>query len=221
MKRCKIAASFSVHALTSRFVTTAVLIFMAFYNSGCSSFNCTPLESVLGANTNLINFSYKIADNLAKRAIPPLIPRHPDMPILVTTFVDNNDLEKTSHFGRVLQEHIASRLVQLGYTVREMKLSNTLKIEPRNGETILSRDLAQLNPDQEAQAILAGTISKTNKILYISARLINPINNNILATDDYQLCMDADILSMFGLRHQNNSEKPINEPQQPALNSIL
>ena len=143
------------------------------------------------------------------------------MPILVTTFVDNNDLEKTSHFGRVLQEHIASRLVQLGYTVREMKLSNTLKIEPRNGEIILSRELAQLNPNQEAQAILAGTISKTNKILYISARLISPINNNILATDDYQLCMDADILSMFGLRHQNNSEKPINEPQQPALNSIL
>ena len=221
MKRCEIAASFSVHALTSRFVTTTVLIFMAFCNSGCSSFNCTPLESILGANTNLINFSYNIADNLTKRAIPPLVPRHPDMPILVTTFVDNNDLEKTSHFGRVLQEHIASRLVQLGYTVREMKLSNTLKIEPRNGETILSRELAQLNPDQEAQAILAGTISKTNKILYISARLINPINNNILATDDYQLCMDADILSMFGLRQQNNSEKPITEPQQPALNSIL
>jgi TolB-like protein len=221
MKRCKIAASFSVHALTSKFVTTTVLIFMAFCNSGCSSFNSTPLESILGANTNLINFSYNIAENLAKRAIPPLIPRHPDMPILVTTFVDNNDLEKTSHFGRVLQEHIASRLVQLGYTVREMKLSNTLKIEPRNGETILSRDLAQLNPDQEAQAILAGTISKTNKILYISARLINPINNNILATDDYQLYMDGDILSMFGLRHQNNNEKAITEPQRPLLNSIL
>ncbi|MCP4341044.1 MAG: hypothetical protein GY799_19690 [Desulfobulbaceae bacterium] len=221
MKRCKIAASFSVHGLASKFVTTALLIFMAFCNSGCSSFNCTPLESILGANTNLINFSYNIADNLAKRAIPPLIPRHPDMPILVTTFVDNNDLEKTSHFGRVLQEHIASRLVQLGYTVREMKFSNTLKIKPKSGETILSRDLAQLNPDQEAQAILAGTISKTNKILYISARLINPINNNILATDDYQLCMDGDILSMFGLRHQNNNEKPINEPQQPLLNSIL
>lgn len=221
MKRCEITASFSVHTRLSKFVTTTLLIIIAFCYSGCSSFNCTPLESILGANTNLINFSYTIADNLAKRAIPPLIPRHPNMPILVTTFVDNNDLEKTSHFGRVLQEHIASRLVQLGYTVREMKLSTTLKIEPKSGETILSRELPQLKPAQEAQAILAGTISKTNKILYISARLINPINNNILAADDYQLCIDGDILSMFGLRHQNNSEKPINEPQQPLLNSIL
>ena len=221
MIQCKTQPSFPPLFLLSRLVITRVLLCILFFCSGCTSFNCTRLENLLGTDTNLIQFSYTIADHLTERALPPLIPRHPDMPILVTTFVDNNDLEQTSHFGRVLQEHIASRLVQLGYTVREMKLSNTLHIEPKSGETILSRELTQISSGQQAQAILVGTISRTNRILYISARLINPVNSNILATDDYNLCMDRDILSMFGLVHQNDKDKSINEPQQPFLNSIL
>lgn len=213
--------SFPVKFRTPRFVTFVFLFFILILYSGCASFNCTRLENLLGGDTNLIQFSYTIADRLAERAMPPLVPRHPDMPILVTTFVDNNDLHQTSQFGRTLQEHIASRLVQLGYTVREMKLTNTLKIEPKSGETILSRDLTQLSDGQQAQAILAGTVSRTNRILYISARLINPVNNNIIATDDYQLCMDDNVLGMFGLQRQNDYDKPIEEPRQPFLNSIL
>jgi TolB-like protein len=221
MKQCKIEPLSSVQLLRSRLFAILLLVFMLFFCSGCTSFNCTRLENILGTNTNLINFSYTIADHLTERSFPPLTPRHSKMPILVTTLVNNNDLEQTSHFGRLLQEHIASRLVQLGYTVREMKLSNTLQIEPKSGETILSRDLTELSGEQEAQAILVGTISRTNKILYISARLINPVNHNIIATDDYQLCMDDDIIAMFDLPHQYGDDKPINEPQQPFLNSIL
>jgi TolB-like protein len=221
MKQCKIEPLSSVQLLRSRLFTILLLVFMLFFCSGCTSFNCTRLENILGTNTNLINFSYTIADHLTERSCPPLTPRHSKMPILVTTLVNNNDLEQTSHFGRLLQEHIASRLVQLGYTVREMKLSNTLQIEPKSGETILSRNLTELSGEQEAQAILVGTISRTNKILYISARLINPVNHNIIATDDYQLCMDDDIIAMFDLPHQYSNDKPINEPQQPFLNSIL
>ncbi len=201
--------------------TLLALALMLFVNGGCASFNGTRLEKLLGADTNLIQFSYTVADHLAERAMPPLIPRHPDMPVLVTTFVDNNDLQQTSHLGRILQEHISSRFVQLGYTVREMKLTRTLHIEPKSGETILSRDLTQLIEGQQAQAILVGTISRSDRVLYISARLINPINNNILATDDYQLYMDDNILAMFGLQHQDDIDTPIAEPRQPFLNSIL
>ncbi len=203
------------------FCTLMVLVSMLFLNSGCASFNGTRLEPLLGGDTNLIHFSYAVADHLAERALPPLMPHQPDMPILVTTFVDNNDLQQTSRFGRTLQEHIASRFVQLGYTIRELKLANTLHIEPKSGETILSRDLTQLNQGQQAQAILVGTTSRSGRVLYISARLINPVNNNILATDDYQLYMDDNILAMFGLQRQNDSDKPIKEPRQPFLNSIL
>ena len=184
-------------------------------HAGCSTMNGTPLESILGNSTNLVDFSYKIADNLVERALPPLVPNHPDMPVLVTTFVDNNDLRKTSKFGRILQEHITSRLVQLGYTVREIKMASTINIEPKSGETVLSRDLARIGGDHQAQAILVGTISRSEKILYISSRLINPTNNIILATDDYRLHMDDNILAMFGLQRMDNLDNSIQEPSRP------
>lgn len=198
-----------------------ILVYIFILLAGCSSFNCTKLENLLGGNTNLVQLSYTITDNLVQRATPPLIPGHPDMPVMVTTFVDNNDLQQTSRFGRIIQEHAASRLVQLGYTVREMKLTSMVRMEPQSGETILSRDLSLLKGEQQVQAVLAGTISMTNRKMYISARLINPINNNIIATDDYQLCMDDDILSMFGLQRMPSAEQPVEEPSKPFLNSIL
>lgn len=206
-----------------RTLFTSLLLSMLFLTSGCSSFNCTRLENTLGGSTNLIKFSYSIADNLVERSMPPLVPRHPKMPILVTTLVDNNDLTQTSSFGRILQEHITSRLVQQGYTVREIKLAGTLAIEAQSGETMLSRDLKRISGAQEAQAILVGTISRTNRLLYISARLINPVTNNIISTDDYQLCMDDNILAIFGLqRHGNiNIDSSIEEPNQPFLNSFF
>ncbi len=206
-------------------VTTLVVLLIVFMlllsQTGCTSFNGTRFESTLGSKTNLIHFSYRIADQLADTTMPPLILHHPDMPILITTFVDNNNLEQTSQLGRILQEHIASRFVQLGYTVREIKLSNTLNIEQKSGETILSRDLSLLKTDQQAQAILAGTISRINRILYISARLINPTNHNILATNDYKLYMDDDILAMFESIGPPDEDKFIAEPRQPLLNSIF
>ena len=211
----------STQLRVARLFILALLTGILLFYSGCASFNCTRLETLLGGNTDLIRFSYSIADHLAERAMPPLMPRQANMPVLVTTFVDNNDLAQTSQFGRVLQEHIASRLVQLGYTVREMKLANTLHIEPKSGETILTRDLTQLSAEQQAQAILVGTISRTDRILYISARLINPVNKNILATDDYRLCMDDNILAMFGLQRQDDIDQPIAEPRQPILNSYF
>ena len=66
--------------------------------AGCSYFNGTRLEGALGADEDLISFSYSIAQKLEEGALPPLQARNPDQPILVTTFVDNNDLTKTSQF---------------------------------------------------------------------------------------------------------------------------
>ncbi len=201
----------------SFFLLTIVLSFL----TGCSSFNCTRLENLLGSDTNLISFSSTIAETLIQRAMPPLIPRHPDMPILVTTLVDNNNLSRTSRFGRILQEHISSRFVQLGFTVKEIKLTNTIQINQGSGETVLSRDLSLLKGAQQAQAIFAGTISHTDNIMYISTRLIDPVNSTIIATDDYRLCMDENILAMFGLQRQDGVDDSVEEPSRPFLNSIF
>ncbi len=191
--------------------------------SGCSQLNCSRFGDLLGKNTDLIGFSYHIADTLLNGAGQALVPGNPEMPIMVTTFVDNNDLEKTSPFGRTVQEYISSRLVQQGYAVKEIKLAKELLIKEKSGESILTRNLARLSQEENVQAIVVGTISSTKKTMYLSARMVNPTNRTILSATDYRLCMDATIRAMFAAPEEKQShiEEAIREPARPWLNSIL
>ena len=190
--------------------------------SGCSYFNGTKLEGLLGADENLVSLSYKITKQLEEGAVPRLMPGNPDQPLLITTFVDNNDLSRTSRFGRILQEQITSRFVQLGYTVREIKLRDSLLMKPKSGETILSRDIHLVSPSLSAQAILVGTYSYTNRTMYITARLINPENAAIISSADYQLIMDENVLAMFGeKRAAEDDQYFIDPPKQSAFDKIF
>ncbi len=190
--------------------------------SSCSSLNGTRAEKWFGKDANLITMAYDISDDLVKGAHPPLVKRHPEQPVLTSTFVDNNDLEQTSHFSRVLQEHMTSRFVQHGYTVREIKLRNQLHIQPKKGESILSRDLQHINNSQKAQAIMMGTYSYRDRTMYISARLVDPITANILSTADYRFLMDNNVLAMFGLKiSQDTGMEMIEQPSESFLNSVF
>ncbi|AGF78882.1 putative integral membrane protein [Desulfocapsa sulfexigens DSM 10523] len=190
--------------------------------SSCSSLNCTRLETLLGADIDLINLGNKITDDLSSSAMPPLRPRHPEDAVLTSTFVDLDNLESTSQMGRLLQSHIGARLVQLGYTVKEVNLRNTMKITPADGETILSRDLSQITPEQPVQAILVGTYSINNRTLYITAKLIHPVSRNIISAQSYKLCMDDNLLAMFNLQRQtHNQDNNIDQPSESLIDKIF
>lgn len=200
----------------------SLLIGLLFLLSSCSTFNCTPLESWLGGQENLINFSHTIADDLLEFAMPPLIPMNPNQPVIITTFVSNDNLKETSQFGRLVQEHVASRLVQQGYTVKEIKLRKNLLIEPKSGETVLSRHLQNLTKEYAAQAFLSGTYSISGRTMYLNARLIRPSDSAIISSQDYKLCMDDNVLEMFGLmRTTGECTDCIEEPSQPLLNNVF
>ena len=198
-----------------------LLLLPVYLFSGCSYFNETKLETSLGRDVNLIDYSYNIADDLIYESFPPLIPRQPGMAVLTTTFVDNNDLTKTSHFGRLLQEHIGSRLVQQGYTVKELKLRKNLLIQEQSGETMLSRQMNLINKSQKAQAIMVGTISYIERTMYISARLVNPHDGTIISAKNYRLYMDRNVLAMYNLRPVGYENDAIEQPNESLMNSIL
>jgi TolB-like protein len=198
-----------------------ITIIVSVLLSGCTTFNGTRLEGLLGADENLVSYSYHIAEDLEQNAVPALIPRSPDQPVLVTTFVNNNDLNQTSRFGRILQENIASRFVQMGYTVREIKMRKNLLIRQRSGEIFLSRDIKEINPSVTAQAVLVGTYSITNRIMYISARLINPETSTIISSSDYHLVMDKNVLAMFGMEMAQDDPYTIDRPKESVINKIF
>jgi len=203
-------------------MTFLVAVIVVFILSSCANFNDTQFANLLGTEKNLIHVAYDIAEDLEKQAYPPLIPRHPQQPILTTTFVDNNNLNQTSRFSRIMQEHLTSRLVQLGYTVREIKLRNELDVEPYGGEKILSRNLNDIQNKQNAQAVSVGTYSVSDTAIYISARMIDPANANIISSVDYKLIMDKNIMGMFGIRPRDQEGIiPIEEPRQSFITRLL
>ncbi len=202
--------------------SVSAVLFVCILLSGCSSFNCTRLENLIGGDVNLISLGKKITDNLVKDAMPPLMPRQPELAILTSTFVSLDEMEETSQLGRLLQNHIGARLVHLGYTVKEINLRHTMKITPGDGETMLSRNLSLISTDQPVQAILVGTYSLNNRILYITAKLVNPVNRNIISAHSYRLCMDENLLAMFGLqRLQNTDTNCIGPPRKSIINEIF
>ncbi len=197
-------------ALLTLFFTLAV--------SGCASNN----GNVFHRQKDVIDIAYDIAGDLTKQAFPPLIVRHPNKPILMTTFVNSNNLNETSHFSRILQENVATRFVQLGYTVRETKLRSDLHIEENSGEMILSRNLKEIQPSQKAQAISLGTYALNGNMLYVTAKLVSPGNANIISSVDYKIRMDDNMLAMFGLQLKRDDENEmIEEPEPSFMTQIL
>jgi hypothetical protein len=221
-KTCNKPFSHEQQPLPFRVYTIVLVFIFSLSLASCASFNGTRFEGLLGTHHNLIDLAYSIAEDLESQAYPPLTPRNPDQPILTTTFVSNNNLDETSKFSRILQEHLTSRFVQMGYTVREIKLRNNLQIEPGHGEKILSRRLQDIQPSQKAQAVSVGTYSLTNDAIYISARLINPENANIISSNDYIIALNKNTLAMFGARvNSQETIYPIEEPQQSFMTRIL
>jgi hypothetical protein len=58
--------------------------------------------------------------------------------------------------------------------------------------------------------------------MYISARLINPKDRNIISSTDYRLCMDDNVLAMFGLQRQGKGGgDEISPPRESLLDAIF
>ncbi len=108
---------------------------------------------------------------------------HPDKKtVIVTSFVDLNQLNSTSDFGRLLGENMISNLHMEGFRVKEYRGQNAVSINA-DGEFNLTRDIKKLPSTIEADYILIGTYSNINETtLSINARIVDFANGDIYAT---------------------------------------
>ena len=126
--------------------------------------------------------------------------RHPEVvnqPVVVTTFVDLNNLNKSSIFGRVLAEEVLNELHHAGFTVSEIRKGKDIFIRQELGELILSRNAREVLGRSNARAILAGTYVATEKSIIVNARLIDINSPLILSSSSYTLKMNKDFEKML------------------------
>jgi len=137
--------------------------------------------------------SYGAVDHLVETSRAPL---SADRPIIITTMVDNSDLEQSSPLGRLIAEQMATRLATAGYTVRELRFGTTLKVRERTGELILSRSLRDVSRSVGAQAIIAGTYTVASTRVFVNAKLIHGVSGDLLSAVDFELPMQGDVESL-------------------------
>jgi len=144
-------------------------------------------KSIPGAN-------YKAADSLLNK-VRPKLPKN--SPILIASFVNIDDLDDSSTFGRVVSEQFASRLKQRNYTTIEMKLRTNVFIRAGSGEFLLSRELAEIGTKHRAQAVVVGTYAVASKKIYLTARVINVSDGRVLSSYDYDIPITNDVFKML------------------------
>lgn len=166
-------------------VTTIIII--GFFLTGCSTPVSRP-QKYQPRNGNLVGYSFEIANRLENNLKSP-IPQ--DAPLIVASFVDVSDLEKSSIFGRIIAEQIGSQFSQKGYRIIEMKLrQKSIFIDKeKKGEFMLSRDLRDITTNHNIAAVIVGTYGCGSEQVYVSARIVDPVSSVVLASCDISIPM--------------------------------
>ncbi|MDR2549194.1 MAG: hypothetical protein LBD10_03195 [Desulfobulbus sp.] len=209
-----------------RFVCLPGLVLAAFFAlAGCSQFNGTRLEPLLGGDVDLAALGDEVAATLASQPVPPLMPNQPEQPILVTTLVNNDNLNDTSSFGRTFQNSIAAGFAKRAYSVKEIKLRRDLLVKKDEGEFMLTRNLQEMAGTQRAQAVVVGTYALANRVMYLSVRLVSPRNQAIIGAYEDKIYLDDNNLRLLGLKFKDGTDEdpihPVLPPRPSVLDKIL
>ena len=107
--------------------------------------------------------------------------------LIVTSFANVDALGTSSRLGRMLGQHAAASITRRGYNVVEILLSDTLYIDPRQGEFLLTRDVARLASTYEADAVVVGTFSVAHDTVYVTSKLVRSSDALVLSADNFEL----------------------------------
>ncbi|MDR2789055.1 MAG: hypothetical protein LBD06_12060 [Candidatus Accumulibacter sp.] len=154
------------------------------------------------ALSQFIQANYKAADALlgAPTASTSNFSKDSGGSMLVATLADINRLEQSSALGRLISEHLSSRLAQRGRSVVEMKLRSNVFVRNDQGEFLLTREIRELAREHNAGAVVVGTYTDGNTFVFVSLKLIDPASGIILSAHDYALPMDRQVRQLVTKR---------------------
>ena len=118
-------------------------------------------------------------------------------PIGVATFVNIDDLYKSSTFGRVYAEQVMSELAMRGFDVVELRHSDAMQFLADDGEFALSRDVSVLKRARDLGGIVVGTYAVSPVRVYVNARLIDPRTSLVHAAGSVEMHKSKEIAKLL------------------------
>jgi len=120
-----------------------------------------------------------------------------DLPIIVASFTDSDNLNITTGFGRMLSEQVSTELVNGGYRVIELRMRGDVYVTENGGEFLLSRKAKHLSKRYEAHAAVVGTYVVGHDMVFVNAKVIDFSSNTILAAYDFNVAIDKNVQEML------------------------
>jgi hypothetical protein len=180
-----------------RTLALAASVAFASFALGCA--HDAPLVPLPSADDPAAALTYRATDLLVGQAVQSL---DLDSPVIVATVVDVNNFERSSALGRMVAEHVAGRLTQRGYFVREVNLSESLGFRKEEGELLLTREVQRAAARYSAQAVVVGTYavgdpSYRAQHAHLSLRLVRPTDGRAISAVDYAIPLTWDIKALI------------------------
>jgi TolB-like protein len=101
---------------------------------------------------------------------------------LPASFVNQDDMDSSSAFGRYIAEQMFYELNQLGIPVREYRTMPSVLTRPEQGEFVITRDMAKAARPRPAGLALSGTYYFDKHNVFVNARLFNTKDGLVLRT---------------------------------------
>lgn len=155
---------------------------------GCtSSFVDTPADQLIAMHHDAAGKMIKLAGHNLE----------PGSRMIAASFADINDLESSSPFGRMASQQLVSSLSARNFPFVEMLMRNSVYIDEKEGEFLLSREVAQISAEHNAPVVLVGTYAVGADNVFVTSRLIRTKDNVIIASYDYSLPYTQDVRTLL------------------------
>jgi len=165
-------------------ITIIIPVLLITILSGCGIFGYHDVK-----DEDLVEVSYDSVDELREK-LTRTIPQN--SLILVSTLLNVDDLYKTSSFGRIVSNQIASAFHNSGYRIIGMEMPIDLFAMEKGGTLKLSDETKEMLKPYNATVIVGGVYAPGKKNAYVSLRIIDLYTKNIISSIDFSVPMGPD-----------------------------
>ncbi|MEW5743894.1 MAG: FlgO family outer membrane protein [Nitrospirota bacterium] len=142
----------------------------------------TTQSSVGHLNASLIFLADQLERNVDKKYYAN--------PVIVTSFVNLDNVKKTSGLGRLISENLMHELQVRKWNVIDIRLVKEVVID-ESGEFSLSRDIKKIKDSYNIRGIVTGTYSTVDDHMIVNARVMDIDSGIVISTGQMALPLDG------------------------------
>ena len=124
-------------------------------------------------------------------------------PVVVTTFVNLDNMKETSSLGRLIAENLIHELQVRGWKVFDIRLAKDIVVKPQ-GEFSITRDIRNIRNYYRVNSVITGTYAITSNSVIVNARIIDVKSGVVVSTGQIVLPIE-DVSSLLSDRSSSGS----------------